>query len=103
MRKIYLPVLASQKIKSKSLKLVAAAFIFLIAMVPMKGMATKCPSSNAITPNAPQTRCVGTGASTLTDAVTASGSGQGVTALFQWYYNTTNSNTIAGATAIAGA
>jgi autotransporter-associated beta strand protein len=63
----------------------------------------KCPSSTSVTPAATQTRCVGTAANELTDAITTSGVTGTPTSQYQWYYNTTNSNTVIGATLISGA
>jgi autotransporter-associated beta strand protein len=63
----------------------------------------KCPSSTAVTPSAAQTRCVGSAANELTDAITTAGVTGTPTYQYQWYYNTTNSSTVAGATLISGA
>jgi hypothetical protein len=62
-----------------------------------------CPSSNAITPSTDQTLCEGVIATTLTNTTTNVGSTGTPTMSYQWYYNSTNSNTIAGATLVSGA
>ncbi len=62
-----------------------------------------CPSSTAVTPSATQTVCQGVAASLLTAAITNTGAAGSPTLLYQWYYNTTNSNTVSGATVISGA
>jgi hypothetical protein len=65
--------------------------------------APTCPSSNAITPSTDQTLCQGSTASTLTNTTTNVGSTGTPTTSYQWYYNSTNSNTISGATLVSGA
>jgi hypothetical protein len=65
--------------------------------------APTCPSSNAITPSTDQTLCQGSTASILTNTTTNVGSTGTPTMSYQWYYNATNSNTIAGATLVSGA
>ena len=63
----------------------------------------KCPVSSAVSPSGDQTVCQNVTTSLLTTTIT-SGSGIGIpTYQYQWYYNTTNSNTVAGATQISGA
>jgi len=62
-----------------------------------------CPLSTAVTPSATQSGCTGFSANTLTANITLSGTSGTPTLLYQWYYNTTNSNTVAGATFILGA
>ena len=62
-----------------------------------------CPSSTSISPNTSQTICQGISANSLSITVTNSGSIGSPTNLYQWYYNTTNTNTISGATQISGA
>ena len=62
-----------------------------------------CPLSTAVTPSATQSGCVGFTVNVLTAAITLAGTSGTPTLLYQWYYNTTNSNTVAGATLIAGA
>ena len=62
-----------------------------------------CPTSTAVTLAADQTVCQGVPATQLSASVTTSG-GTGIPGLhYQWYYNTSNSNTLTGATLIAGA
>jgi hypothetical protein len=65
--------------------------------------APTCPSSNAINPSTDQTLCQGSTASILTNTTTNVGSTGTPTMSYQWYYNATNSNTIAGATLVSGA
>lgn len=62
-----------------------------------------CPTATTIAPTTAQTICAGNGATLLTATVNLAGSSGTPTKLYQWYYNTTNSNTIAGATLISGA
>jgi hypothetical protein len=62
-----------------------------------------CPSSNAINPSTDQTLCQGSTASILTNTTTNVGSTGSPTMSYQWYYNITNFNTIAGATLVSGA
>ncbi|MEI8113829.1 MAG: hypothetical protein WCI54_09365, partial [Bacteroidia bacterium] len=62
-----------------------------------------CPTSTAVSPAADQTVCQGVTANQLTATISTS-SGTGNPSLqYQWYYNTSNSNTIAGASLITGA
>ena len=64
----------------------------------------KCPESTSIAPTGTQTLCQGDASSQLTATITNTTGGSGTpTHLYQWYYNTTNSNTVAGATLIGGA
>lgn len=67
------------------------------------GVAPDCPTSSAVTPNGVQTVCEGVGTSQLSDAISSSGGSGTYSALYQWYYNTSNSNTVTGATTIGGA
>jgi hypothetical protein len=62
-----------------------------------------CPISTAITPSSDQTVCQGTATNQLTATITTSGGTGNPTLNYQWYYNTTNSNTVTGATKITGA
>jgi autotransporter-associated beta strand protein len=63
----------------------------------------KCPISTAVAPAADQAVCQGFSTNQLTATITTS-SGIGTPVFqYQWYYNTTNSNTVAGATLISGA
>jgi hypothetical protein len=62
-----------------------------------------CPVSTAVTPAADQTVCQGVATNQLTATITTSGGTGNPTFLYQWYYNLTNSNTVAGATLISGA
>ncbi|MEO7444210.1 MAG: hypothetical protein ABIT96_04800 [Ferruginibacter sp.] len=62
-----------------------------------------CPASNAIAPASSQALCVSDASTTLTATVTNSGSTGTPTLQYQWYYNLSNNNTVAGATSIAGA
>jgi len=65
--------------------------------------AAVCPSSTACTPSTTQNVCQGVAASPLTANVTNSGTTGTPTIQYQWYYNTSNSNTISGATTVVGA
>ena len=61
-----------------------------------------CPQSTSVVPPSTQSICPGETINTLSAAVTLSG-GQGTpTILYQWYYNNSNSNTIAGAIKLTG-
>ncbi len=62
-----------------------------------------CPFSTAVTPSADQTVCQGFATNQLTATITTTGGTGNPTFQYQWYYNTTNSNTVAGATLISGA
>ena len=62
-----------------------------------------CPLSSAVSPSSTQTLCEGVAAATLTNTITTSGTVGTPTYSYQWYYNTTNSNTILGAQLISGA
>jgi hypothetical protein len=64
----------------------------------------KCPSFTSLTPIATQAGCTGFSANELTAEITTTGT-EGVepTFSYQWYYNNTNSNIIAGATKVEGA
>ncbi|MEY4594060.1 MAG: hypothetical protein RIQ47_470, partial [Bacteroidota bacterium] len=62
-----------------------------------------CPASTSIAPNSNQSVCVGGSTSQLTATVTTSGASGNPTYSYQWYYNTTNSNTISGAITVSGA
>lgn len=66
-------------------------------------LGSNCPASTSIAPSAVQNRCQGTAASLLTATITGTGGSGTYTPRYQWYYNTTNSNTVAGAIKIAGA
>ncbi|MCE3295404.1 MAG: hypothetical protein K0R65_1118 [Crocinitomicaceae bacterium] len=61
-----------------------------------------CPGSTAVTPSIDQSICQATATNQLTAVSTISGGCGTPTVLYQWYSNTTNSNTVAGATLIAG-
>jgi large repetitive protein len=74
-----------------------------IASITVSAVVNTCPASTAVTPAAAQSGCIGFTAGLLTANSTTSGSTGTPTILYQWYYNTTNSNTISGATAISGA
>ncbi len=66
-------------------------------------VAYKCPSSNSILPSTDQTVCKDNSTTTIT-ASPAFISGIGnPTVQYQWYYNSTNSNLVSGATSITGA
>ncbi|NOQ24652.1 MAG: CxxxxCH/CxxCH domain-containing protein [Bacteroidales bacterium] len=67
------------------------------------GSPPDCPSSNAVSPSGTQTVCENIGTSQLTASISSSGGSGSYSGLYQWYYNTSNSNTVAGATLIAGA
>ncbi|WP_262916404.1 cytochrome c3 family protein [Aestuariivivens sediminis] len=62
-----------------------------------------CPSSTNVTPNSTQILCQGDASNQLTANVTTSGGSGAPTILYQWYFNTTNSNTVSGASLISGA
>ena len=63
----------------------------------------KCPESSMVTPSSDQQVCQDVPTNELTADIT-NGSGIGDPTLqYQWYYNLSNSNTIAGATTIGGA
>jgi len=61
-----------------------------------------CPQSTSIAPTATQTICQGGTTNALAATVTLSGGSGTPTILYQWYYNNSNSNTIAGATKLTG-
>lgn len=65
--------------------------------------APQCPLSSTVSPAASQSVCQGNPTSALTAASTTTGNCGAPTTQYQWYSNTTNSNTVAGATLIAGA
>ena len=65
--------------------------------------ASLCPSSTAVTSSDDQTICVGISASQLTANITTTGVSGSPTYTYQWYYNTTNSNTVSDATTVSGA
>ena len=62
-----------------------------------------CPQSTAVAPSGAQTVCQDAAAAQLTATVTYTGLAGTPTVQYQWYYNTTNSYTISGATAVSGA
>lgn len=63
-----------------------------------------CPTSTTIAPSAAQSICLGSSANMLTaTSVAFSPCGTAPAVQYQWYSNTTNSNTVAGATLIGGA
>ncbi|MEN8155438.1 MAG: CxxxxCH/CxxCH domain-containing protein [Bacteroidota bacterium] len=62
-----------------------------------------CPQSTSVAPPGIQTHCVDDPASQLTATISTSGGSGTPTLLYQWYYNTSNSNTVSGATLVAGA
>jgi hypothetical protein len=64
-----------------------------------------CPGSTAVTSAFPQQSCQNnaTGFNVLTATSTLVRGCGTPTVLYQWYFNTTNSNTVAGATAVGGA
>ena len=62
-----------------------------------------CPLSNSVSPASDQTICQSASAIMLKDTITTSGTVGTPTFSYQWYYNTTNSNTVLGATIINGA
>ncbi|MCD4729278.1 MAG: CxxxxCH/CxxCH domain-containing protein [Bacteroidales bacterium] len=66
-------------------------------------LSNSCPESTSVTPTGIQTLCQGDASSLLTATITTSGGSGTPTLSYQWYYNTTNSNTVSGATLIAGA
>jgi hypothetical protein len=93
------PITSRLKINIINLTLFTV-FAFLLSS---NVFAVKCPNGTTIAPAAAQTKCQGSAGTVLTATNTESGSGGNPTELYQWYYNTTNSNTIAGATLIVGA
>ena len=62
-----------------------------------------CPLSTSISPAFDQTICQNASSTMLKDTITTSGTVGIPTLSYQWYFNTTNSNTISGATIINGA
>ena len=64
---------------------------------------SSCPASTAVSPAADQKLCQDAAANELTATITTIGTAGTPTFNYQWYYNTTNSNTVAGATLIPGA
>ncbi len=66
-------------------------------------LAARCPASTAATPVVDQTVCVGVStASQLTATITTGGTSGNPVFAYQWYYNTTNSNIVSGATPLPG-
>ena len=61
-----------------------------------------CPESTSVSPSGVQTLCQGDAATLLTADVTTSGGSGTPTILYQWYYNASNSNIVAGATLLSG-
>jgi hypothetical protein len=61
-----------------------------------------CPNSASIAPSSAQTVCQNGTTTQLTATYTTGGVTGTPTVQYQWYYNTTNSNTVAGATLISG-
>lgn len=61
-----------------------------------------CPNAASIAPSSVQTICQNGTTTQLIASYTTGGVTGTPTALYQWYYNTTNSNTVSGATLIAG-
>jgi predicted CxxxxCH...CXXCH cytochrome family protein len=61
----------------------------------------QCPSSTSIAPGAAQVHCQDDPATQLTATISTSGSDGTPTLQYQWYYNITNSNDPATATAVA--
>lgn len=62
-----------------------------------------CPISTGVAPPATQTICTPDPATGLLASITTGGGSGTPTLEYQWYYNTSNSNTVAGATLIGGA
>ncbi len=62
-----------------------------------------CPNGATVTPNMDQEVCENEVLNTDTVTPSYSGGTGTPTVQYQWYYNTTNSNTISGATAVSGA
>lgn len=62
-----------------------------------------CPTGTSTAPTTEQTVCQDISTSTIATTVSYSGGTGTPTDSYQWYYNTTNSNTISGATAVSGA
>ncbi|PLX18537.1 MAG: hypothetical protein C0599_12200, partial [Salinivirgaceae bacterium] len=67
------------------------------------GSPPDCPSSTSVVPSAVQTVCEDVATNQLTATINTSGGSGTPTLLYQWYYNTSNSNTVTGATKISGA
>lgn len=61
-----------------------------------------CPSSASISPSSTQTICQNGASSQLSASYSSTGATGSPTIQYQWYYNTTNSNTVSGATLITG-
>jgi uncharacterized repeat protein (TIGR02543 family) len=62
-----------------------------------------CPTGTSTAPTTEQTVCQDISTSTIATTVSYSGGTGTPTDSYQWYYNTTNSNTISGATSVSGA
>ncbi|WP_188363054.1 MBG domain-containing protein, partial [Flavobacterium orientale] len=62
-----------------------------------------CPLSTGISPTEPQAYCQGAPSSVITASILDAGAQGTPSYQYQWYYNTTDSNTVAGATLVAGA
>ena len=61
-----------------------------------------CPSGTTIAASTAQTICQGNSATQLTATLSYTGTAGTPTLAYQWYYNTTNSNTVSSATAVLG-
>ena len=72
------------------------------AVVNVNSNTPSCPNASSIAPSSTQTICQNATASQLTASYTSIGTTGTPTVQYQWYYNTTNSNTVLGATLIAG-
>ncbi|MFC2116097.1 hypothetical protein ACFLTU_06460 [Bacteroidota bacterium] len=77
----------------------ASSFAVTVEDVP----ASDCPASTSVSPSGIQIHCIGDPATQLTASITTSGGTGTPTLQYQWYYNTSNSNTVSGASLIAGA
>ncbi len=69
----------------------------------MATAAKNCPVSTSVAPNGDQTVCQNFAANQLSATITTNGIKGTPSLQYQWYYNTSNSNTISGATLITGA
>jgi hypothetical protein len=80
----------------------ASVYSLLISGSVTSANSPVCPSGTSIS-GGTQTICQGATASSMSATLSYVGNTGTPTLAYQWYYNTTNSNTISGATAITGA
>jgi hypothetical protein len=72
------------------------------AVVNVNSNTPSCPNASSIAPSSTQAICQNATATQLTASYTTGGVTGTPTVQYQWYYNTTNSNTVSGATLVAG-